>query len=164
VVGISLESTVEGGAGPSFAVGNTRMGRTGDRAEDPAGVGKLAPGAAGLPGAGSGPAPIGPNRISALVPSAGAVVVKPERLAAVEPRYPALLRAQGVEGSVGMMIRISAAGRVEEARVVKSSGYAEFDEAAREAALGERFSPATRDGEPIEYALKYTYRFRIKGA
>ena len=35
IVGLSLESTVVGGSGPSFAVGNTRMGKTADKAEDP---------------------------------------------------------------------------------------------------------------------------------
>jgi protein TonB len=164
VVGISLESTVSAGDGPAFAVGNTRMGRTGEQAEDPAGAGRLGPGARGTPGAGSGGAPAGPNRASTLVPAAGSELVKPVRLAAVEPLYPALLEAAGKEGSVGMMIRISAAGAVQEVRVVRSSGYPEFDEAAREAALRERFSPARRDGQPIDYTLKYNYRFRIKGA
>jgi len=161
VVGVSLESTVEGGAGPAFAVGNTRMGRTGEVAEDPGGIGRLGPARdASAPGG----AAAGPNRISSLVPKPGSEIVRPRRLMAVEPDYPAVLRAQGIEGNVGMAIRISTAGLVEEARVVRSSGYREFDEAAREAALKERFSPATRDGRPMEYTLSYTYRFRIRGA
>ena len=35
IVGISLSSTVQAGAGPSFAVGNTRMGETGAVAQSP---------------------------------------------------------------------------------------------------------------------------------
>ena len=43
VVGLSMESTTEGGGGPSFAVGNTREGKTADKAQNPADVQKVAP-------------------------------------------------------------------------------------------------------------------------
>ena len=68
------------------------------------------------------------------------------------------------EGNVAVMIRIAANGSVISAKVLKSSGYPEFDSAARAAALKEQFLPATRGGDPVEYTLKYTYRFRIKDA
>ena len=43
VVGLDFESTSEGGGGPSFAVGNTREGKTADKAQNPADVSKVAP-------------------------------------------------------------------------------------------------------------------------
>jgi protein TonB len=157
VVGLSMESTVTGGSGPAFAVGNTRMGRTGDLAEDPGGVEKLSPSAKG-----SGSGETGPNRVASSVPGSSVKLVKPKRLSSPALVYPALLKSQGIEGNVAVMIRIAADGNVLSAKVLKSSGYPEFDAAARAAALKERFSPATRGGDPVEYTLKYTYRFRIK--
>jgi TonB family protein len=72
------------------------------------------------------------------------------------------LKAQGIEGNVVVMIRIGPNGKVEGVRILKSSGHAELDAAARKAAKTESFSPAKRNGEPVDYDLKYTYRFRIK--
>lgn len=159
VVGLSMESTVTGGSGPAFAVGNTRMGRTGEVAENPAGVQKLAPSAKG---SGSGAA--GPNRTASALPGGSVAITKPRRLSQPALVYPSVLKSQGIEGNVSVMIRIAADGRVLSAKVLKSSGYEQFDTAARAAALKERFAPATRGGEPVEYTLKYTYRFRIKDA
>jgi len=159
VVGLSMESTVTGGSGPAFAVGNTRMGRTSDQAENPGSVEKLSPSAKG---SGSGQA--GPNKVAASVPGSSVKLVKPVRLSSPKLAYPAVLKSQGIEGNVAVMIRIAKSGSVLSAKVLKSSGYPEFDAAARAAALKERFSPATRGGDPVEYTLKYTYRFRIKSA
>jgi protein TonB len=152
VVGLSLESTVTAGNGPAFAVGNTRMGETGEKAADPRAVRPTG----GAPAAGKGS-----NQVAEFVPTGGVAVVKPRRLA--EPRldYPAALKAQGIEGDVAVLIHIGADGAVHDVRIVKSSGVEELDAAARAAAERERFSAATRDGAPIEYTLKYTYRFRI---
>ena len=157
VVGLSFESTVKSGNGPAFAVGNTRMGTTGKVAEDGAKVSPLA-GRAYRPGSKT---PNG-NRVSAAIPTAGISLVKPKRLARTEPTYPKVLKAQGIEGNVAVLIRIDRSGRVEHVKVVKGSGYAAFDAAAEAAAIKERFSPALRGDEPIEYTLRYTYRFRVK--
>ncbi len=156
VVGISFESTVTGGNGPATAVGNTRMGATGRRAEDPSKVQAVG----GGPYRGPGTAP---NRIATAIPTEGISLVKPKRISSVTPEYPSVLKAQGIEGDVAVLIRISAEGAVRDARVIKGSGQPAFDKAALDAAKKERFSPAVRGGEPIEYTLKYTYRFRVTG-
>ncbi len=160
VVGLSLESTVSGADGPSFAVGNTRMGRTAGRAEDPSSVEK----AQAVAGERRGGTASEPNKAAARLPLGKVDFEKPRRLAEVDLEYPPLLKARGVEGNVMVLIRISAEGRVESAKVLRSSGHEELDRAARAAALRERFVPAKRDGEPVAYTLKYTYRFRIKDA
>jgi len=152
VVGLSLESTVTAGSGPSFAVGNTRMGETGEVAAAPRDVRPIG----GAPAAAEGS-----NAAAEFVPTGGAPIVKPRRLAEPKLDYPPALKAQGVEGDVAVLIRIGADGSVGDVRIVKSSGVKELDAAARSAAERERFSPAIRDGAPIEYTLKYTYRFRI---
>ena len=61
------------------------------------------------------------------------------------------------------MVKLDAAGKVIDVRIIKKSDHPEFDEAARQAALREQFDPATRDGTAIPYTLSYTYRFRLKG-
>jgi len=160
VVGISLESTVSAGAGPSFAVGNTRMGATDDRAADPASVKELAPSRGG---AASG-APAGPNAAATSLPADGVAFEKPRRIGAASLQYPSVLKSQGIDGDVVVLIRITTEGSVSTVKIIRSSGYPEFDEAARKAAVSERYQPATRGGEPVEYSLKYTYRFRIKEA
>jgi protein TonB len=162
VVGLSFESTVTGGSGASFAVGNTRMGITASRAEDPRDVEKLRPaGREALVDPGPR-ASSGANRVATRLPAAGATYTKPKRISKTELEYPGVLKAQGIEGNVVVLIRITTEGGVSKVKVIKSSGYREFDEAARRAAERERFEPATRDGEAVAYNLKYTYRFRIK--
>jgi periplasmic protein TonB len=155
VVGISFESTVTGGPGPAFAVGNTRMGETLKKAESVTGLAPLprgrSKGEAGTP-----------NRVAQAIPTAGVSLVKPARKGSVPLNYPELLKSQGIEGNVVVLIRIDTSGAVINVTVIKGSGYAEFDTEAKRAARKERFSPATRNGEPIEYTLKYTYRFRVR--
>ena len=147
VVGLSFESTVMGGGGPSFAVGNTRMGNTKKVAEDAKQVEKLEPRKL--------------NQKATRVPMSGVQRTKPKRLEAVQPIYPKVLRQQGIEADVTVSISISAEGRVTRVRLIKGGGHDAFDQAALDAAQKQRFTPATRDGEPVAYSLKYTYRFRL---
>ena len=154
IAGLSLESTVSGSGGPSFAVGNTRMGKTAKTAEDASDVRKLdktAPEprenrrATRIPGTGKG---------KVLAPS-----VKGRR---IRPEFPPLLKAQGIEGSVTVEVRIDKSGRVTKARIVEASRFEEFRTAALKAARAQRWSPASQGGKPIPYTLTYTYRFRIR--
>jgi protein TonB len=163
IVGISLSSTVQAGAGPSFAVGNTRMGETGAVAESPKDARALTGVEDGTPGARSGEQPAA-NRVATIVPTAAATFVKPRRISEGSLDYPADLKSRGIEGNVVVLIVIDTEGRVQKVRIIQSSGYPQFDEAAQEAALREMYQPAMRDGMAVEYNLKYTYRFRIRGA
>jgi protein TonB len=155
IVGLSLESTVQGGGGPSFAVGTSRMGKTEKRAADPKQASRE-PAATGTGATGQ------VQRVAARIPTRDAVFVKPKRLPSKKPAYPETLKARNVEGDVLMRIDIDRAGKVIRAEVLKGSGFREFDETSRKAALAERFTPATRNGRPVAYTLSYTYRFRIE--
>lgn len=152
VVGLSMESTTEGGSGPSFAVGNTRQGTTAERAVDPAAVPAVAPGE---------PAP-GTNQTASRLPSAGVVYTKPVRKRVVKPVYPETLKAQGLEADVKISLSLDATGKVVAVKILTPSTYPEFNEAARVAALTEEFEPALRDGAAIPYSLPFTYRFRLE--
>jgi protein TonB len=152
VVGLSLDSTSEGGGGPAFAVGNTREGKTAERAVEPSEVPREAPPEVA-------PAP---NQTARRLPTAGVVYGQPKRKNPSAPPYPATLKAQGVEADVTVMVRLDAEGKVENVKVIKESPYPEFNEAARVHALAEEYEPATRDGVPIPYSLSFTYRFRLQ--
>ncbi len=158
IVGLSLESTVEGGGGgPSFAVGNTRMGTTEHVAAD-------AKEAKPLPKEAPTPAPPPPvNRAATRIPSGpgGPTLVKPHRKKPVPPVYPQELRAQGIETDVVVEVTIDEAGKVKSARVLAPSPYAAFNDAALASARAEEFEPALKDGKPIEFTLTFTVRFRL---
>ena len=150
VVGLSLESTSQGGSGPGFGVGNTREGETDRRAADPKKVARQAP------------PPASPNQKASRIPTAGTSYVLPKRKKPIEPPYPPELQQQGIEASVTVLVSLDDTGKVTSVKIIKSSGYPEFDESARKTALAESFSPATRNGAPIPYTLSYTYRFRLE--
>ena len=159
IAGISMESTVSTGAGPAFATGNTRMGETAAVAKDTKDLGKaVADGSRGAQ------RQIGAKELSARIPSAGVTFTKPVRKRPVVLDYPVDLKVRGIEGNVVVLLKISVTGKVEDVKVLRSSGFSQFDDAAVRAARKEAYSPAMREGEPVEYSLKYTYRFRITGA
>jgi periplasmic protein TonB len=158
IVGLSLESTVEG-TGPAFATGTSRMGRTDPRATDPtqarrAPAAEPAPTAASQPGVG--------QRAASHIPTRDTQFEKPKRLKPNRPEFPAALKAQGIEGDVTVRVDIAASGAVTSVIIVSSSGYPAFDDAAKRAAASERFAPAIRDGNPVPFSLSYSYRFRIE--
>lgn len=66
-----------------------------------------------------------------------------------KPEYPDHARSKGWEGTVKLQILVSTAGRVEEVRVIGSSGYAELDQAAQRAIRSWLFSPALQKGVPV---------------
>lgn len=67
----------------------------------------------------------------------------------VKPKYPFRARRLHKEGRVLLRLRIDRSGAVRSGEVVESAGYG-FDESALEAVRKSRFSPATRNGRPVE--------------
>ena len=153
IVGLNLESTVKGSGGPSFAVGNTRMGRTGDVAEEAKAVKKLTKTVPGPP----------PNRKATRIPGSGrGKIAAPSPMGGrIRPDYPKLLRAQNIEGNVTVEVRIDENGKVRSVRIVEGARFKEFEESALAAARKQKWAPATQGGRRIPYTLTYTYRFRI---
>jgi TonB family protein len=80
-----------------------------------------------------------------------------------EAPYPPDAFAQKTTGSVVLELDIDADGRVLAANVKTEAGHG-FDEAAQEAALRFRFSPAVRDGVAIPSRILYRYDFTLKEA
>jgi protein TonB len=135
VVGLSLSSTVSNG-GAAYAVGNTRLGQTSTEAGDPLAAAPLA-----------------------------AEARAPRRTSAPEPDYPAELRAQNLEGDVGLEVQLDERGAITALQVVTPSAFEAFDRAAVEAARRATYEPASVNGLAQPYALRFTVRFRLrKGA
>ena len=155
IVGLSLGSTTQGSGGPSFAVGNTRMGSTDRVAEDPRAAQRLSP----------EPAAARTNRRATRLPIGlgGGGLSKPKYAGRrLQPAYPEDYRAQNLETKVTVEVRIGPRGRVTKARVVSGSPYKKFEEAALKTARRQRWVPAKRDGKPIPYTITYTYFFTLK--
>ena len=100
-------------------------------------------GTGGGHGSGTGTA-VGPGTGTGTGPTRGPRIVVGER-----PDYPENARAKGWEGTVRLQILVNTDGRVEEVRIVASSGYAELDQTAQRAVRSWRFSPALKNGNPI---------------
>jgi protein TonB len=119
-------------AGPAFATGNTRMGETSQVAQDPT-----------------------------TIDQAPGTFSPPKRLSAPPPEYPPSLRAQKIEGDVGLRVVVDASGHVQEVTVVAPSEHDEFDRAAVAAANASTYESAKANGVAISRAIEFTVRFRL---
>jgi protein TonB len=85
------------------------------------------------------------------------------RHALTQPDYPpARIRAND-EGMVDLQVYVLPNGHVGDARVLKSSGFEDFDRAAiQEARRSWRLKPATRDGAPVAqwYSLRVVFKLK----
>jgi protein TonB len=99
----------------------------------------------------------------------GSAVVQPEiigvrqdpRRPLSKPQYSPLMIREGNQGTIEIEVFVLPNGRVGDARVAKSTGFAELDLAAiAEAKRNWRLLPATRDGVAIAqwHRLRVTYR------
>ena len=155
VVGLSLESTTEGGGGPSFAAGNTRLGETEKQAVAPKDV---TPPPSGVSDAAGALAPGRTNQIASRIPVDGITYVKAKRKVNRPPPFPPTLKSQGIEGQVSVMVSVDATGKVTKVKIIKPSPYPEFNEAARTSALADEYEPETRNGVPMATTLVFDYQ------
>ncbi|GAC1344118.1 MAG: hypothetical protein NVSMB18_21160 [Acetobacteraceae bacterium] len=75
------------------------------------------------------------------------------------PAYPQEAARVGAQGTVLLVVRVSARGLPEQVQVATSSGHATLDRAAREAVLRWHFRPAVAGGAPIPYDFQINIRF-----
>jgi TonB family protein len=81
----------------------------------------------------------------------------------VNATYPPDALKRGLVADVKLILTLDKEGNVTKVEIAEPVGNG-FDEAAVEAALGFRFAPATRDGEPIPVKIPYVYRFTVREA
>lgn len=156
IIGLSLDSTAAGGDGPSFATGNTLSGRTAQKAVDPKDVAPV-----GL--VDTDPSPAEPNRVASKIPTIGVQFGAAKRKNPdAKPPYPETLKAQGIEGTVSVIVGINANGKVTSVKVVGKILYPEFEESARTFARTLEFEPATRNGVPVATSISFDIKFRLE--
>lgn len=85
---------------------------------------------------------------------------KPRRT--IKPRYPSGARRRGEEGSVTLDVSISTSGRTRSVRIAESSGFAELDEAAKQAVKKARFTPGKNKGKSVKSQARLTIIFKLK--
>lgn len=66
-----------------------------------------------------------------------------------KPKYPGIATSRGWEGSVRLLVKVSAEGDSEQVTVQRSSGHEVLDEAAIEAVEKWKFIPAKRGDTPV---------------
>ena len=81
------------------------------------------------------------------------------------PPYPPLAIRLGEEGSVRLHLTISPQGMVTEALVVRSSGFGDLDQAARNWIMAHwRYRPAMRGGAAVASVSDVQVRFDLRNA
>jgi protein TonB len=88
-------------------------------------------------------------------------VMEGRRVGGDEPRYPAIARAAGVQGTVVLNATISKAGTIENLRVM--TGPAMLVPAAEEAVRTWRYRPYSLNGEPVEVETTVRVIFNLGG-
>lgn len=76
-----------------------------------------------------------------------------------KPKYPGVATSRGWEGTVRLLVKVSAEGDSEEVTVQRSSGYDVLDEAAIEAVEKWKFIPAKRGDTPVSSSVVVPINF-----
>ena len=80
----------------------------------------------------------------------------------VQPAYPEAARRAGAEGTVWVSIWIDARGNPKKAKVIKSDAEV-FNQAALDAAMQWRFTPAVLKKEPVAVWVAIPFKFKLFG-
>jgi TonB family protein len=88
----------------------------------------------------------------------GGEVTLPKLIEKIDPKYPAELREEKLDGVVVLLTLVDESGRVAKIEV-KESAHDSFTEAAREAVRRWRFEPGRVDGKVAPVELTLTIRF-----
>jgi periplasmic protein TonB len=86
----------------------------------------------------------------------------PVKIRHAEPAYPPDALRVGLEGTVVLRIRVDEEGRVVSAEETAAGPLPAFAEAAREAVMRWRYSPASYRGRPVGVSMVVTVKFSLK--
>jgi periplasmic protein TonB len=103
--------------------------------------------------------PPGPGPEPSAAPSRQAV---PLYLKNPPPEYPPAARRRGYEGTVMMEVLVDRGGKVQDLRLVESSGHGLLDRAAMGAVKRWMFEPARHGEEKVDMWVKVPLTFRLK--
>jgi protein TonB len=86
------------------------------------------------------------------------VVYQPD----ADPYYPSFSKRAGEQGEVVVRLIIDETGVVEEAVLLRSSGFARLDRAAEQIGRRYRFKPYTVNGNPARISTNLLIKFNLK--
>ena len=90
-------------------------------------------------------------------------LVPPRVVKVVKAPYTQAGRAAGIEGRVIVEVVVSPEGKPTRASIVESLDAKHgLDDSAVSASLQWRFRPATRDGKPVEQAIRVEHLFKLE--
>lgn len=130
-----------------------------DGRSDTGGGGQGSVASAGGTGTGNG-AGAGRGSGAPMTLTSELALVCPERR---PPPYPSVSRRLGESGRVVLRVELDESGRVIEARVVDSSGFARLDSAALTAVRTWRCTPPRQDGHPVGAVALQPFDFTLDG-
>ena len=73
--------------------------------------------------------------------------------------YPKSAALRGQQGTVYLAVLVAPDGRARSVQLVRSSGYAALDRAARDAVAAWHFRPAIQNGVPVQSQMREAYHF-----
>lgn len=156
--GLEMESTVEGGEGPTMKVGSgVGDGKVTGEYVDPD---KIDGSEGGGGGGGGGDNRGGQGGSGSGCPEVAAEVISKERVS--ESEYPVAAKRRGIEGTVVGVVTIDKNGQVSDVRIVQSLGHG-FDELAEEAFRQWRFKPARRNCQSVRSKKRLSHGFTLTG-
>ena len=79
------------------------------------------------------------------------------------PAYPAISRRMGEEGKLVLRVELDERGRIDDAKVINSSGYERLDAAALTAVKGWQCNPSLRNGQPVRAVALQPFNFVLQG-
>lgn len=77
------------------------------------------------------------------------------------PSYPHRARRRGIEGYVEVEFIITRDGGVKDPRILAARPQKIFEQAVLRAIKGWKFEPKTREGEPVEVAVRQRFNFEL---
>jgi len=90
------------------------------------------------------------------------VEVKPQPINIPIPTYPDMARTAGIEGQSVVEALVDVDGSVADARILKPSGNASLDQAAVDAAMRSKFSPARQRDNAVRVWVSIPFRFTLQ--
>jgi protein TonB len=79
------------------------------------------------------------------------------------PTYPAISRRMGEEGKLVLRVELDESGRIDEAKILNSSGYERLDTAALTAVKSWHCNPSLRNGQPVRAVALQPFNFVLQG-
>ena len=79
------------------------------------------------------------------------------------PTYPAISRRMGEEGKLVLRVELDERGRIDDAKVINSSGYERLDTAALAAVKDWQCNPSLRNGQPVRAIALQPFNFVLQG-